>query len=96
MHTDKRCKNCSNEDCVWAGHAEHISEKCLGYEPQTNYDRIHRMTVEELAGKIADAYGIGGVCPENHTHLYCVLDNGCVRCWLSWLKAPVEVQDGNG
>lgn len=60
----------------------------------SNADRIRQMTEEKLAKRIVAAYGNGGVCPINHTHLYCCLDNGCVKCWISWLKAPVE--EGKG
>ena len=45
----KSCKICTNEDCTWRGHTDHISVGCLGFEPQTNYDRIISKTPEELA-----------------------------------------------
>ena len=64
-------------------------------QPQTKGDRIRQMASEELAEKIVKMYGNGGVCPINHTHLYCCLDNGCVRCWLSWLNSLAEeARDG--
>lgn len=85
MHTDKRCKNCSNEDCVWAGHAEHISEKCLGYEPKTNADYIRQMSEEELARFIAGQRG-----------WYCDFKDPSEEEYpkvLDWLKAPAEVDE---
>lgn len=50
----KSCKICANEDCTWSGHTDHISVGCLGFEPQTNADRIRAMTDEELAEWIRD------------------------------------------
>lgn len=45
----KSCKIYANEDCTWRGHTDHISVGCLGFEPQTNADRIRSMTDKELA-----------------------------------------------
>ena len=62
-------------------------------KPITNGDFIRSMTDEELAETIVHTYGNGYVCPPNHTHIFCTLDNGCGKCWLSWLKSPVEVEE---
>lgn len=45
----KSCKICANEDCTWRGHTDHISVGCLGFDPQTNADRIRAMSDEEFA-----------------------------------------------
>ena len=56
----------------------------------TNGDRIRSMTDEELANAIVESYGVGAICPLNHTHIFCVLDNGCKSCWLDWLRKKAE------
>lgn len=60
----------------------------------TNYDRLISKTPEELAKIMV------GDCPPNYPHGDCReyekydgnLD--CCKCWLDWLKSPVEVNDG--
>ena len=61
-------------------------------KPQTSADRIRAMTDEELAEIMV------GDCPPNYPHGDCReyekydgnLD--CCKCWLDWLKSPVEVE----
>lgn len=70
---------------------EKLEERLLyGEKPQTNADRIRGMTDEELAElfkNLCCPYSLGG-------KVDCNIENrGCGNCWLSWLKAPVEVQD---
>lgn len=61
-------------------------------QPQTNADRIRAMTDEELASIFAnftDCQYCGvktARCSENETR--------CRMEWLSWLKSPVEVDNG--
>ena len=90
MHTDKRCKNCSNEDCVWAGHAEHISEKCLGYEPQTNADKIRNMSDEELANVAKNPCDMGFDMGFYVPSKWCKGRNCGSQCTLDWLKQEVS------
>lgn len=64
--------------------------------PQTNADRIRGMTDEELATNFA-----GRCCPKKDEFYDCGKLNGksfswedCRKCWLDWLKSPVEVDNG--
>lgn len=85
------CKTCKSR-CAWAGQEASEHGKCLvGYTPMTNADRIRAMSDEELAETYA------GGCP-NGDRLKCgkyYLHGGrdCFRCWLDWLKSPVEEVD---
>ena len=62
------------------------------FKPQTNADRLRAMTDEELASIFAnftDCQYCGvktARCSENETR--------CRMEWLSWLKSPVEVDNG--
>ena len=84
----KSCKICANEDCTWRGHTDHISVGCLGFEPQTNADRIRAMSDEELAEKIAGQVA----CMECPISQMCGRTDieRCIDVWLSWLKAPAD------
>ena len=50
----------------------------------TNADRIRAMTDEELAEYI-DSWDIMR-CPMP----VCKHDNGCVECWLEWLRSEAD------
>ena len=50
-------------------------------KPKTNSDRIRTMTVEELSCFLADVDCIQGACKPG---MY------CEKCWLDWLRSPVE------
>lgn len=66
-------------------------ERILANKPkQTNADRIRAMTDEELAAFMEDTATWGG-CP-NRGARDCTSD--CGVCWISWLKSPVEVDNG--
>ena len=53
------------------------------YKPMTNADRTRSMTDEELANALASAEtGVNTYGDDVYSH------------WLSWLKAPVEVDNG--
>ena len=82
--------------CGYSGRPTVRHDSCEAWKTtvETNADRTRAMTDEELAKTVVKTYGVGGVCPPNHTHLFCVLDNGCGKCWLYWLKSPVEVDNG--
>lgn len=62
-------------------------------QPQTNADRIRAMTDEELADFINDTeFGFidrPGMCDVCDHHRM----KDCLRCWLDWLKSPVEVDE---
>ena len=47
----------------------------------TNADKIRRMTDEELA-RVIDM-----VCPPDTA---CNDGQQCIKCWIEWLKQPVE------
>lgn len=58
-------------------------EKCrYATFPQTNADRIRNMTDEEMAIFLGDV----DCCNPNH----CEPGMYCGRCWLDWLRSPVE------
>lgn len=84
---------CSLTACRYPANVIAVQPARVSFIPKpTSWgDKIRAMSDEELAEKIIEAYGVGGICPINHTHLFCLLDNGCVKCWLDWLKSPVEV-----
>lgn len=51
----------------------------------TNYDRLISKTPEELAEKMVDY----SYCPPGTA-----CKPTCKECWLSWLKSPIEVDNG--
>lgn len=59
--------------------------ECEFAKPQTNYDRLISKTPEELAEKMVDY----SYCPPGTA-----CKPTCKECWLLWLKAPVEVDNG--
>lgn len=54
---------------------------CGTFGVMTNGDAIRAMTDEELASFLGDLD-----CPNG----YCEPGMYCGKCWLEWLKAPVE------
>lgn len=63
-------------------------ESCPDREVLTNADRLRSMTDEELADYHTKMCG----CPPGHDPIFCGIETiGCKGCWLSCLKAPVEV-----
>ena len=92
----KDCESCVHE------YLSPMSDTCrecgiamLNYEerkPTTHFDWIKSLSVEE----VAETYAAG--CP-NGDRLNCgkyYLHGGrdCFNCWLEWLKATVEVDNG--
>ena len=80
----RNCKICANEYCTWHGRINRVSNDCLGFEPQTNADRIRSMTDEELAKFIGNQRG-----------RYCDFKDPSeeeAEKVLPWLKSPVEVE----
>ena len=91
------CNICANgklpsdsATCVECG----LSRK--NYKPLTNYDRLISKTPEEMAQAIEEFSYDVVTCPKDKCHLepmspYDSLDrNECRKCWLKWLKSPVE------
>lgn len=89
------CKTCKHNDGrMVVSKGEEPCYSCLAsgkefpkYEADiqriTNADRIRAMSDEELAKYVC--------CP----HDQCIdLDAPCDKCVLSWLKSPMEVDDG--
>jgi len=62
-------------------------------KPMTNYDRLISKIPEELAFELA----VNG-CPPIYPECLAKKDpeghSNCVKCWLDWLKSPVEVDNG--
>lgn len=54
-------------------------------KPMTNYDLLISKTPEELAEYIRVFFP--EVCPPGN----CPGEDSCYKCWLDWLKSPVEV-----
>ncbi len=56
-------------------------------EPKTNADRIRAMTDEGIVANFA-----GRCCPIKDAFYKCTKfsEEDCKRCWLEWLKSPVE------
>ena len=77
-------------DCFYEGLPMDKKENCPMYKAKTNADRIRSMTDEEMANAIVESYGVGAICPLNHTHIFCVLDNGCKSCWFDWLREKAK------
>ena len=69
-------------------HIESVSD----LKPPTNYLRIVSMSPEELAMWMrlrgCPTEEINESCMNNKTK-----EKSCTRCWLDWLKSPVEVQE---
>lgn len=93
MSDCKYCVNAGDDYCFACDNGNQ-------FKPMTNYDLLISKTPEELAQAIEEfSYKIVS-CPKDKCHLepmspYDSLDrNECRKCWLSWLKAPVEVDDG--
>ena len=67
-----------------------IGEACQHQTP-SKYDQLVSMTPEELAEWMCKTqFREGDFCPPKHGWQYCLMADGCRKCWLSWLKAPVE------
>lgn len=65
-----------------------FTKECIACEgtgsilcPETNADRIRRMSDEELA------YQFGAQCPKDRKR---ECDKRCSQCWLEWLQQPAE------
>lgn len=83
------CLSCAKAD--WCEQADRVEDFCINHEerPETNADRIRAMTDEELATFLfnnvscSDCTMHGGGCSVD-----------CEKWMLSWLTAPVEVDNG--
>lgn len=61
----------------------------------TNGDAIRQMSDEKLTEWIIKIqYREGDICAPVHDVQNCHYADGCRTCWLSWLKSPVEVDNG--
>ena len=93
LYVKFECATCENENCY--GHSLHTAEKvCDGYKhTATNADRIRSMTDEELA-----EYLIADIEAEAIRRAGRYLTSGeinrAIADCLSWLKSPVEVDNG--
>lgn len=78
------CRQCA--DFEWCKEYEECG--LFKPKPMTNYDRLISKTPEELAILCEDGCPPGApICNSVTTK------ERCQRCWLSWLKAPVEVSE---
>lgn len=59
--------------------------RVMEIKAKTNADRIREMTDEELAIFLGDV----DCCNPNH----CEPGMYCEKCWLDWLRSPVEESD---
>lgn len=85
----KKIYQCRNADWCARDYNPKVDDpEC--FEQLTNYDLLISKTPEELAAFMEDTATWGG-CP-NHGARDCTSD--CGMCWISWLKSPVEVDNG--
>ena len=90
-----KCNTCRNESYCYDGNHQLTRDGCAdngfaAYVPQTNADRIRRMTDAELAEWVklmVCKYRSCGNCPMSD---WCEPGKGIAE----WLKAPVEVDNG--
>lgn len=84
----KSCSGCihenlESEDCMHCSRA--YTDEYEKKEEQTNWERIRRMTIEELANFISDAVSgeinVTGVCLGDR----CKVEK-CTGCVLQWLE----------
>lgn len=89
----RNCKICANEDCTWHGRRNRVSNDCLGFEPQTNADRIRAMTDAELTRFFAENCGCDDWCMHKRSGACASKSENacCLDVWYDWLKSPVEV-----
>lgn len=94
MHID-RCENCGYDKIeITNKEVGYFCPRCgrdtekLAKEHQTNFDRIHSMSVEELAKEIAEKIECTE-CPFNGDEEKCG-NIGCSELFLGWLQSEVE------
>lgn len=74
------CKTCSGP-CVLNG--SNIDGDCEGYKPMTHYEKIRRMSIEEMS-----TFGVTySYCPPG---VGCLGKPSCKKCWLNWLKQDIQ------
>ena len=85
--TEKSCLNCgapiSKETCE--GFPE-VCESWRPIKPQSNYDKLRNMTLNQLVGWLRVFYP--EVCP---LWTHCPGEDDCAGCWLDWLKSTEGV-----
>lgn len=84
----KDCHTCKHElfdkccnDCLY-GDPPSNWEAANYYVPDTNAEKIRRMSDEQLVDYIE--------CPYNVDLEFCMKKGGCYDCILEWLKQPCE------
>ena len=103
----KTCKNCKYSEPIMGGLAcmgrkgmpfVRPTDSCDSWKTmkKTNYDRLISRTPEVLAVICEDG------CPPTPGSPICAsveviegetVKEHCQRCWLNWLKSPVEVEE---
>lgn len=74
------CKTCSANCCL---KGSNIEGECEGYKPTTHYEKIQRMSIEEMA-----TFGVTySYCPPG---VGCLGKSSCKKCWLDWLKQDIQ------
>jgi len=73
------CKHCNQTKNCWFAGEDHEREECRQYIPTTNAERIRRMSDDELACFLADAYALGAV-----------QEKCSARAWKRWLTEEVK------
>lgn len=91
--TGSGCKNCPVRPCETMNYrgsacAEQRAKFGLG-DPQTNADRIRKMSDEELSEMIADNI-LTGACNDFDIPGKNPCPHNCKKCVLEWLRMPHE------
>ena len=85
---DNKCTYYSRGDTVsWCD----LENGCDSVVP-SNYDRIHAMSIEELAQAFANVNCLEESCPCD-TKICNSLPYGCYIAWMKWLEERAEVED---
>lgn len=95
---DNPCYSCVDYDgaaCDWCKRNEYRAHRGIATLKMstpvfTNYDRLISKTPEELANWAGEYFG----CHPAASKEICMGVSNCAVCWLSWLKSPVEVDNG--
>lgn len=80
------CRTCAGPCCL---KGSRIEGDCEGYKPQTHYEQIKAMSVEEMAMYAYKVLGHYWCPPEREAATKTCNDMGrnCQKCWLDWLQS---------
>lgn len=85
---DEKCQKCKNNKTAICNQCDMYYDEFdpIDETKQTNADKIHAMSDEELA-----EWRSNGQCPPGHYHGdYDCMNGSCKDCWLDWLRQEVS------